>query len=88
MLCTDVYPVQVRYNKKVEKIQATFVFEAVNDRTGALILRLTQRLVLGLPCYVVSHVYSGVCMELVGNLWEIKICGCMVTLVISDQYRG
>jgi len=60
VLCTDVYPVQVRYNKKEEKIQATFVFEAVNDRTGALILRLTQRLVLGLTCYVVSHVYYGV----------------------------
>ena len=62
MLCTDVYPVQVRYNKieKVEKIQATFVFQAVNDRTGALILRLTQRLVLGLDVFVVSHVYYGV----------------------------
>ena len=56
----NIYPVQVRYNKKVEKIQATFVFEAVNDRTGALILCLTQRFVLGLTCYVVSHVYSGV----------------------------
>ncbi len=27
-------------------------------------------------------------MELVGNLWEIKICGCMVTLVTSGPIQG
>jgi hypothetical protein len=36
--------VQIRYNKKDEKIQATFSFEAVNDVTGAIVLRRIQQL--------------------------------------------
>ena len=44
VICTDAYPVQIRYNKKDEKIQATFSFEAVNDVTGAIVLRRIQQL--------------------------------------------
>lgn len=38
------YPVQIRYNKKDEEIQATFSLEAVNDVTGAIVLRRIQQL--------------------------------------------
>ena len=44
VICTDAYPVQIRYNKKDEKIQSTFSFEAVNDVTGAIVLRRIQQL--------------------------------------------
>jgi hypothetical protein len=44
VICTDAYPFQIRYNKKDEKIQATFSFEAVNDVTGAIVLRRIQQL--------------------------------------------
>ncbi len=44
VICTDAYPVQIRCNKKDEKIQATFSFEAVNDVTGAIVLHRIQQL--------------------------------------------
>ena len=42
VICTVLklaYPMQIRYNKKDEEIQATFSFEAVNGVTGAIGLR-------------------------------------------------